>query len=315
MTPTAKLFVGVLVAMLLVFGVGTAIGNRIAAAAREQDRIAWARQLNLRIRVGWVLVLLFALGFALGEGALAILFALTSFFALREFVALTPIRASDYWALVLAFYVVIPVQYLLVAGGSFALFTVLIPVYLFLLLPVVMAIKQDTSRYLDRVAKMQWGMMICVFCVSHAPAVARLRIPHYDDRGWLLLLYLLLVVLAADLLAVAASVVWGRTPLRWDPNKSREGVLAGSVGAVLVGTLLWGITPFDWWQSTLMSIAIVGAAFLGSVVLAAVERSLGVRDLPAATGLPLVQGVLGRIEGLAFAAPVFFHLTLVFFVA
>ncbi|MCE2971046.1 MAG: phosphatidate cytidylyltransferase [Burkholderiales bacterium] len=310
-----QLFLAVMAAMLLVFGIGTAIGNRIAARAREQDRIAWARQLNLRIRVGWVLVLLFAAGFALGEAALAVLFAAASFFALREFVALTPIRASDYWALVLAFYVVIPLQYLLVGGGSFALFTVFIPVYLFLLLPVVMAIAQDTERYLDRVAKMQWGMMICVFCVSHAPAVARLSLPGYHDRGWLLLLYLLLVVFLADLLAVVASVFWGRTPLRWDPTKSREGVLAGAIGAVVVGTLLWGITPFRIWQSTLMSMAIVGASLLGSVVLTAVERSLGVRDLAIETGVPLVHGVLGRIEGLAFAAPVFFHLTLYFFAA
>jgi phosphatidate cytidylyltransferase len=311
----AQVFAGALAVMLLVFGVGTALGNRIAAQAREQDRIAWARQLNIRIRSGWALVLLFAVGFALGEFALIAIFAAASFFSLREFVALTPIRASDYWALVLAFYVAIPLQYVLVATGSYGWFTVFIPVYLFLLLPVVMAIKQDTESYLDRVAKMQWGLMICVFSVSHAPAVARLSFAGYEDRGWLLLLYLLLVLLLSDLLAVAASATWGRTPLRSDPNKSREGVVAGGVAATLVGTALWWITPFTWWQSALMAAAIVIAGFVGSVVLATVERSLGVRDLSVETGVPLVHGVLGRIEGLAFAAPVFFQLSLYFFVA
>jgi phosphatidate cytidylyltransferase len=75
----------------------------------------------------------------------------------------------------------------------------------------------------------------------------------------------------------------------------------------LLGTALWWMTPFRWWQSTLMSLIVALAGFLGSVVLASVKKSLGARDWD--TGIVGVRAVLDRLDALAFAAPVFFHLT------
>ena len=306
-------FFVVLIGMVLLIGTATLLGAWLAARTTEVAKLAWIGQLNSRIRATWLIVLLFALGFAVGGGALVVLFAIASFFALREFVALTPIRASDHWALVIAFYLVIPIQYLLVAGEGYGVFAVFIPVYVFLLLPVVMALKQDTVDYLQRVAKVQWGLMISVYCVSHAPAIASLELPGYENRGPLLLLYFLLVLQMSELLAVIASASLGRTPLASNPNKSREGVLLGGIGATLVGTALWWMTPFTWSQSTLMSAAVVMAGFMGGLVLNSVKRSLGARDW-AEDGVMLSRGVLDRLDALTFAAPVFFHLTLYFFV-
>lgn len=306
-------FFVVLLGMALLIGTATVLGARLATRTTDAAKLAWIRQLNSRIRASWLIVLLFALGFAVGGGALVVLFALASFLALREFVALTPIRPSDHWALVIAFYVVIPIQYLLVAGESYGLFAVFIPVYVFLLLPVVMALKQDTVDYLQRVAKVQWGLMISVYCVSHAPAIASIELPGYENRGALLLLYFLLVLQMSDLLAVIASAALGRTPLESNPSKSREGVLLGGIGATGVGTALWWMTPFTWSQSTLMSAAIVAAGFMGGLVLNSVKRSLGVRGW-AEDRVMLSRGVLDRLDALTFAAPVFFHLTLYFFV-
>ncbi len=155
--------------------------------------------------------------------------------------------------------------------------------------------------------------MISVLCVSHAPAIAQLRIPGYEDRSALLLLYFLLVLQLSELLAVIASAAVGRTPLRSDPNKSREGVLLGGLGATLLGTALWCMTPFAWWQAVLMSAAIVVAGFMGGLVLALVKRSLGAREW--SEGVELSRGVLDRLDALSFAAPVFFHLTWYFFAA
>ncbi len=309
--PIFLLALGGLVALT---AVATVLGTWLEARTADPVKAAWVQQLNLRIRAAWSIVVLFAVAFALGGVGLAVVFALASFLALREFIALTPIKPSDYWALVVAFYVAIPVQYVLVAAGPYAWYAVFIPVYLFLVLPVIMALKQDTERYLERVAKVQWGLMISVYCVSHAPAIATIEIPGYEDRGALLLLYFLLVVQLSDLLAVMASAAFGRTPLLSNPGKSREGVLVGGIAAAAIGTLLWWMTPFSWWQALLMSAAIVGAGFLGGLVLASVKRSLGARDDLAADGQQIARGVLERVEALAFAAPVFFHLTLYFFV-
>lgn len=302
----------VLGGLVLLFATATGLGTWLTLRTTDVVKLLWIRQLNSRIRASWLIVLLFAIGFALGEIALAVIFALASYFALREFVALTPIKPADHWALVLAFYIVIPVQYLLVASGWYGLYAVLIPVYLFLILPVVMAWRQDTELYLQRVAKVQWGLMLSVYCVSHAPAIATLEPPGYEGRGALLLLYFLLVVQMSDMLAVMASASFGRTPLRSNHSKSREGVLLGSVGATVLGTLLWWMTPFTWWQAALMSAATVFAGFMGGLVLASVKRSLGERLWD--DGVRLSRGVLERLEGITFAAPVFFHATVYFFV-
>jgi len=129
----------------------------------------------------------------------------------------------------------------------------------------------------------------------------------------MLLLYFLLVLQASELLAVIVSAAIGRTPLKSNPNKSREGVAIGGGAAILIGASLWWMTPFSWWQSLLMAAAIAIAGFLGGLVLSAVKRSLGARDPVASDGVQLGRGMLDRLDALAFAAPVFFHLTLFFF--
>lgn len=307
---TFFLVLGALVVLMIT---ATALGSWLESRTVDAVKLAWIHQLNLRIRGSWAIVLVFALAFALGGESLTVVFALASFFALREFVALTPSSESDYWALVIAFYVAIPLQYVLVASGLYEWYAVMIPVYLFLLLPVVMALRQDTERYLERVAKVQWGLMISVYCVSHAPAIATLQITGYEGRGALLLLYFLLVLQLSELLAVIASASVGRTPLRSNPAKSVEGVAIGGIAATLAGTGLWWMTPFAWWQSLLMSAAIVVAGFMGGLVLASAKRSLGARDLWLDGGVQLARGALGRLDAVSFAAPVFFHLTLYFF--
>lgn len=294
---------GLVVLSAAVTGLGNYLGRRTIDAVKQQ-RMALV---NSRLRASWSIVGVFSVAFALGTGALLFVFALASFFALRNFVSLTPIRPADHWALVLAFYAVTPMHYVLIGAGQIGLFTVFIPVYVFLLLPVVMALKQDNERYLERVAKVQWGLMICVYCISHAPAILQIGSPEVGERGPLLLVYFLLVLYVADLAQVIASATFGGTPLRSDPNRTWAGVMVAAVVAGVLGTALWWMTPFRWWQSTLMSLVVAASGFLGTVVLSSVKKSLGARDWD--TGIVGVRAVLDRLDALAFAAPVFFHLT------
>lgn len=294
---------GLVVLSAAVTGLGNYLGRRTIDAVKQQ-RMALV---NSRLRASWSIVGVFSVAFALGTGALLFVFALASFFALRNFVSLTPIRPADHWALVLAFYAVTPMHYVLIGAGQIGLFTVFIPVYVFLLLPVVMALKQDNERYLERVAKVQWGLMICVYCISHAPAILQIGSPEVGERGPLLLVYFLLVLYVADLAQVIASATFGGTPLRSDPNRTWAGVMVAAVVAGVLGTALWWMTPFRWWQSTLMSLVVAASGFLGTVVLSSVKKSLGARDWD--TGIVGVRAVLDRLDAMAFAAPVFFHLT------
>ena len=85
-----------------------------------------------RLRMAWWLIAVFTIAFLLGMPALLIFFAFLSFFLLREFIAITPTKPSDHYALVIAFYVAIPIQYVAVGFDLPELYTLFIPVYLFL---------------------------------------------------------------------------------------------------------------------------------------------------------------------------------------
>jgi len=300
-------FLAIFCALAILSLIATGAGQWVTSRTMDTVRLPRLAIVNSRVRSSWSVLALFTVAFVIGPNALLVVFALASFFALREFVSLTPIKSSDHWALVVAFYLVIPAQYLLLGFGRANLFAVFIPVYVFLLLPVVMAIKQDTELYLQRVAKVQWGLMISVYCVSHAPAIAALPIRGYEDRGPLLLLFFLLILFLTDLLQVIASTLLGGTPLKVNLNKTAKGALAGGAGGVLIGTALWWLTPFLWWQAFAMSVLIVGSGCMGTVVLSLVKRSLGAQ--PWDSEFVLTRGVLERLDALMFAAPVFWQVT------
>lgn len=305
-------FLAVFASLALLSAVATGVGEWAVHRTQDPSRLARLGVLNSRVRASWSVLAVFTIAFALGPVALLVVFALASFFALREFVSLTPIKSSDHWALVLAFYLVIPAQYVLLGFGRASVFATFIPVYVFLLLPVVVAIRQDNERFLERVAKVQWGLMISVYCISHAPAIATLPIRGYEGRGPLLLLFFLLVLFLTDVLQILFSAALGGRALRSNPNKTVHGVLTGSACGALVGTALWWITPFAWWQALVMSLVIVGTGYLGSVVLAAVKQSLGARQWD--TEFELTRGVLERLDALTFAAPLFWQITRYFWV-
>lgn len=300
-------FLAIFCALAILSLIATGAGQWVTSRTMDTVRLTRLAIVNSRVRSSWSVLALFTVAFVIGPNALLVVFALASFFALREFVSLTPIKSSDHWALVVAFYLVIPAQYLLLGFGRANLFAVFIPVYVFLLMPVVMAIKQDTELYLQRVAKVQWGLMISVYCVSHAPAIATLPIRGYEDRGPLLLLFFLLILFLTDLLQVIASTLLGGTPLKVNLNKTAKGALAGGAAGVLIGTALWWLTPFLWWQALGMSALIVGSGFMGTVVLSLVKRSLGAKQWDSE--LVLTRGVLERLDALMFAAPVFWQVT------
>jgi len=305
-------FLVVFVAVAALAALITFLGERAAARTTDRERLARLDALNSRIRGSWSVLAVFTIAFVLGKWALLVVFALASFFALREFLSLTPIKSSDHWALVIAFYGIIPAQYLLLGFGRASVVATFIPVYVFLLLPVIVAIRQDNERFLERVAKLQWGLMISVYCISFAPAIATLPIRGHEDRGPLLLLFFLAVLLLTDAMQLVASAALGGRALRSNPRKTIRGLVAGSLVGALIGTALTWLTPFSWWQALVMSLLIVGTGYLGSVVLASVKQSLGAREWD--TEVVLTRGVLERLEGLTFAAPLFWQVTRYFWV-
>jgi phosphatidate cytidylyltransferase len=314
MTPHQKfyyLMAGVVGLLTLASLIGFVLGKR----ARSDSSRAVVDNLNSRVRAWWMMIAVFAVAFLLGKDATLLLFAFTSFFALREFITLTPTRRGDHLPLSLSFFVLIPVQYLLIGDNWYGVFAIFIPVYAFLLLPAFAALAGDTEQFLERTAKIQWAVMVTVYCVSHAPALLLLDIPGYQGQNALLIFYLLLVVQLSDVLQYVCGKLFGKTKIApvVSPSKTVEGFVGGGLGATLVGGAMWWITPFSPWQSLGLSFIIVLMGFLGGLALSAVKRSLGAKDWGS-----MIEGhggMLDRIDSVAFAAPIFFHLTRYFFSA
>lgn len=295
-----------LVGLALLAAAGTFYANWALNRSSDPEHRARLLAVNARVRMSWWLIVVFTIAFALGQATLLVFFALISFFLLREFIAITPTKPTDHNALVVAFYIAIPVQYALI-GFDLSYFTTLfIPTYLFLALPVIMAMTKDTERYLERVAKVQWGVMICVFCVSHAPALANLELERFNSTGLLVLLYFLITVFCTDLFAVISSSALGGRAMKMSPNKTTKGYLVGGALGLAVGTALFWLTPFQLWQASLFSLAIVLSCIVGDIVINSVKVSLGARNYDGE--LYIGRGILERLAPLTFAAPVFYHL-------
>jgi phosphatidate cytidylyltransferase len=209
-----------------------------------------------------------------------VMFAFASFFALREFVTLTPTRSGDYVPLLLGFYLLVPLQYALIGFDQYGTFAICIPVYAFLFLPAAASLAGDTEDFLARSAKLQWGMMITLYCISYAPALLLLDIPRYQGADTLLVFYLLFIVQFSDVMQYVFGKLFGRTRLapQVSPSKTVEGLIGGGLSATAAGGALWWITPFTWQQSLLMSFIIVVMGVLGGLTLSAVKRSLGAKD-------------------------------------
>jgi len=293
------------------------LASLIALVLRLRVRNASAKSvldnLTARIKTWWIIMIVAGGALLAGRCAVIALFAIVSLAALREFITLTPTRKSDYGALFLGFFVVVPMQYSLVWLNWYGFFAVLIPVYGFLILPIASVAFADTTNFLSRTSETQWGLMICVYCISHVPALLTLQIPGYADRAALLVIFLLIVVQASDVLQYVFGKLSGARKIapHISPSKTVEGFAGGVAGATAVGACLWRITPFNPWQATGMALANTAMGFLGGLVMSAIKRDRGVKDwghLMEGHG-----GMLDRLDSVAFSAPIFFHLTRYFF--
>jgi phosphatidate cytidylyltransferase len=292
---------------------GTIAGLVLRRLAPTDAARATAQNILARTGAWWLMVIVFAAAGVLGVGASAVLFALISFLALREMITLSPTRRADHHTLFSVFFIATPVQYALVYIRWYGLFAIFIPVYAFLWVCIRSTLTGDYKNYMERVAKIYFALMICVYCVSHAPALLDLNIPALKGQNVKLLFFLAIVVELSDVFQYIWGKLLGRRPIapHISPNKTWEGFIGGTLSAAGVGTLLWWMTPFRLWQTALMSLVIVLMGFFGGIVMSAVKRDAGVKDYGAL--IPGHGGIMDRIDSLCFAAPVFFHLTRYYF--
>ena len=263
--------------------------------------------LNARINAWWVMTLVLVLAFVTGHIGSTFLFFLVSFAALRECLSLVYSRRGDYAVLVACFYVVLPVQYYFVLTDWYGMFAIFIPVYAFLLLPILAGLSGDPTRFLDRTAKIQWSLMVSVFCISHVPFLLNLKIPNFD-QNILLVIFLIAVVQASDVLQYIWGKLLGKRKIApvLSPSKTVEGFVGGVLSATALATALWWITPFTPFQAGLIGLVICLMGFAGGLVMSAIKRDFGVKDWGHM--IKGHGGMMDRVDSICFAAPIFFHI-------
>lgn len=142
-----------------------------------------------RLNAWWLLFGSLICALLLGTIATVFLFGAISFWAMREYLTLTPTRPADHRTLVGVFFVLTPLQFLLVGlnpgwfervfgVGTYPVYSALIPTLAFLILPAGVAASGDPKFFLERIAKLQVGLLICVYCLSYAPALLTTNLPN-----------------------------------------------------------------------------------------------------------------------------------------
>jgi phosphatidate cytidylyltransferase len=142
-----------------------------------------------RLNAWWLLFGSLICALLLGTIATVFLFGAISFWAMREYLTLTPTRPADHRTLVGVFFILTPLQFVLVGlnpdwfervfgVGTYTVYSTLIPTLAFLVLPAGVAASGDPKFFLERIAKVQVGLLICVYCLSYAPALLTTNLPN-----------------------------------------------------------------------------------------------------------------------------------------
>lgn len=320
--------------VLAFLAIASIVGRYLAHRPSEAVNPALVRRFRQRVNAWWLMCAILVFGILFRSIGTVILFGFVSFWALREFITMAPTRRGDHRALFWALIVFTPLQYVLIAfetldirwGRSssldyYGLYSILIPVYASIFLPARIALSGDPKRFLERSAQITIGLLICVYALSYAPALVNLELTYSDGTPWKggsqagLLFFFILVSQLSDVLQWVWGQLVGKRAIAADVSSSRtwEGFIGGTLCSALVGGALCWVTPFQAWEAMAMAMVVSVMGTFGGMTMSAIKRDRGVNDYGS-----LVMGhagVLDRIDTLCFAAPVFYHLTRIFFSA
>jgi len=265
-------------------------------------------ELRLRLRSWWWMTSIFMISLFVGKVTSLIMLGFISFLAFKEYLSLIPTRRADRRVLLWA-YLAIPIQYYWIGIEWYGMFIIFIPVYMFLYLPIPMLIIGETQGFLRAAGTLHWGLVITVFCLSHAAYLIALPADGNPIAGGAgLLLFLIFLTEINDI----SQYIWGKTfgkhkiiP-KVSPNKTWEGFLGGLITTIAFSMLLapW-LTPLNLLFSLLAGALIAIAGFFGDVSISALKRDLGIKD--SGSIVPGHGGILDRVDSLTYTAPLFLH--------
>jgi len=272
-------------------------------------RTKTSQELKDRVYSWWIIIGAFILGAMVNTTVSMFFFALISYLALKEYFTLIPTRRTDRRIIFYA-YLSIVFQYWFAGIGWYGMFIIWIPVYLFLLLPFRQVLIGETQGFLENTSRVQWGLMMFVFGLSHLAYMMTLpAVAGHDVGGKELVLYLVVLTELGDVLQYLWGKALGKHKIipKVSPNKTVEGFVGAFVTLSALAVAFSFLTPFTTFQAIAAGMLISGAGFVGDVVISMVKRDIGVKD--SGHLLPGHGGILDRVDSLTYTAPLFFHFT------
>jgi phosphatidate cytidylyltransferase len=237
------------------------------------------------LRYLWALLLLLSVADWISFQLAVWLFAVFSFLALREYFSLVDIRLQDRWG-ILGAYLSIPFMTYFIAINWYGMFIISIPVYTFLVIPLLVALGGGKSQgTVFSIGAIDLGLFLFAYCMGHIGYLA-----FFSVR---IAMLLVLGVAYGDL-------IWRRCAsctllLRY---------LIAAMGTAVFALLITGWTSIPWIHSLALGFLIPFLVFCGNFTLRVVEEDLGVEPERLVAGRGLV---LDSLKAYLYAAPITFH--------
>jgi phosphatidate cytidylyltransferase len=264
-------------------------------------------ELSQRIRSWWIMAGFFFASLVIHPATSILMFVFMSFLALKEYFTLIHTRIEDHRVLFWAF-LAIPIQYWWVKIHWTPMFLIFIPIYMFLFIPARLLITGKTTGIVESMAKIHWGLVAFVFCISHVAFLLTMPTTSIiPGGGKALVLYLVFLTEINDIAQYIWGKIFGNRPIApsISPKKTCAGFYGGVITTTILALLLRFLSGFNFPTALASGLLISLSGFLGDLVISAIKRDIGVKD--SSQLIPGHGGILDRIDSLTYTAPLFFH--------
>ncbi|MFV0347143.1 MAG: phosphatidate cytidylyltransferase [Halodesulfovibrio sp.] len=295
----------------------------------EAKEMAMGPEIRDRTITWWWMVAVFMLALSTHRMVSFLFLGFLSFAALREYETLLPMhdKAGDKSlsfkdrGASLASYLALPTSILLAYIEWYNLFLILVPVYVFLLIPILFILQNRTQGCLKSMGIIALGFMFFVHNFGHCLFMI--------NMGPIVLMYCIALTEARDLLSFWVGKGLARRAAAMPEGKLRSFLdrkiaaeispkktwAAGLVSAVLIALLSLVFVPLmpdfpdgrmSYAYSALVGFMIGMLGLFGDLAFSMVKRDIGVKD--SGSSLPGHGGIIDRIDSLVFTVPIVFHL-------
>jgi phosphatidate cytidylyltransferase len=289
-------------------------------------RSSIAQEIAQRTETWWWMVAILMLALSTHRLVSFTFLGFLSFAALREYYSLMPMRDvsddkvlsfKDRYAVLLT-YLAVPAMVWVAYIQWYALFIIIVPVYVLLLVPIFFVLQNRTEGALKSLGALTVGVMFFVFNLGHSLFLINL--------GVMLLLFCFALTEGRDLISFwvgkAFAALVERAPAGWlakvldariAPDVSPKKTWAtGVVSALMISALSLLFVPIMppihgsplFYAFAGLAIGVLG--LFGDLVFSMVKRDLHVKD--SGDLLPGHGGIIDRVDSLIFTVPITFHL-------